>query len=248
MQEWVRAVNEIQPEDGPYEKQQGYRADAVGDNAGDGDGGGHAQQPSPSPKKPDTKKAEPQAEITSAQTGEDGRGYTITSSVEFGYRGVRVDGDVNKYQSDLNYKAGPRLFDASFLMQAKDGKGEVFDSLLITSTGWGADPYGNLRISVEKPEWYKFDGTYRRAKFYRFLNTIANPNWLFSPAQFAVPPNPATGLHGFNTKTEMGDFDLTILPKNRTIRFNVGIRLRGSAVRLTRTITFPVTSSGCSRS
>lgn len=184
--------------------------------------GAAAQQPSPSPKKSDTKKAEPQAEITSAQTGEDGRGYTVTSSVEFGYRGVRVDGDVNKYQSDLNYKAGPRLFDSSFLMQAKDGKGDLFNSLLITSTGWSADPYGNLRISVEKPEWYKFDGTYRRAKYYRFLNTIANPNWLFSPAQFAVPPSPATGLHGFNTKTEMGDFDLTILPKNRTIRFNVG--------------------------
>jgi len=181
-----------------------------------------AQQPTPTPKKTDAKKAAPRAETTSAQTGEDAGDYTITSSIEFGYRGIRVDGDVNKYKSDLNYKAGPRIFDSSFLMQAKDGKGGLFNSLLVTSTGWGADPYGNMRISAEKPEWYRFDATYRRAKYYRVLNNIVNPNWLFSPAAFAVPPNPATGLHGFNTRTEMGDFDLTILPKNRTIRFNVG--------------------------
>lgn len=181
-----------------------------------------AQQPTPTPKKADAKKSEPKAETTSAQTGEDSGDYTITSSLEFGYRGIRVGGDVNKYKSDLNYKAGPRVFDSSFLMQAKDGKGGLFNSLLVTSTGWGADPYGNMRVSVEKPEWYRFDATYRRAKYYRFLNNIANPNWLFSPAAFAVPPNPATGLHGFDTKTEMGDFDLTLLPKNRTIRFNVG--------------------------
>jgi hypothetical protein len=37
-----------------------------------------------------------------------------------------------------------------------------------------------------------------------------------------VAPNPITGEHGYNTNTEMGDFDLTIMPKNRIIRFNVG--------------------------
>jgi hypothetical protein len=37
-------------------------------------------------------------------------------------RGLSVDGDHNKYRSDLNYSAGPRLFDTSFLMKAKDGQ------------------------------------------------------------------------------------------------------------------------------
>ena len=40
--------------------------------------------------------------------------------MEFGYRGLRVGGDLNKYRSDLNYKAGPRVFDSSFLMRARD--------------------------------------------------------------------------------------------------------------------------------
>ena len=161
-----------------------------------------------------------ETETTSQMTGEEAGNYTITSSIEVGYRGQRVGGDANKFKSDLNFKAGPRLFDTSFLAKSKDGKGDLFDTLLVTSTGWGADPYGNMRISIEKPSAYRFEGTYRRFKYYRFLDNLANPNWLFTPT--AVPPSSVTGLHGFNTKTQMGDFDLTILPKNEKIRFNVG--------------------------
>src|SRR5215208_8045924 len=56
--------------------------------------------------------------------------YLVVSSLEFGYRGIAVDGDQNKFQSDLNYKAGPRLFDSSFLMRSKEGNGGLFDTLL----------------------------------------------------------------------------------------------------------------------
>ncbi len=188
-------------------------------------------QPSPEPKQsPQAKKttdakksaAKKSTETTptDATVGADSGNYTITSSIEVGARALRVIGDTNKYKSDLNYHAGVRLFDASFLARSKDGKGGLFDTLLVTSTGWGADPSGNLRISMEQPKWYRFEGTYRRFKYFRYLNNIANPNWLFTG--FPVPPNPATGLHGYNTKTDFGDFDLTILPKNETIRFNVG--------------------------
>ena len=168
-------------------------------------------------KKAATKQAK--EEPTSATVGEDAGAYTVTSSIEFGYRGIAVDGDENKYKSDLNYKAGPRLFDTSFLMKSKNGRG-LFDTMLVTSTGWGADPSGNVRVSVENPQWYRFDGTYRRFKYYRFLNSIVNPLYLFTPV--ARQPNPVAGLHNFNTKTQLGDFDLTILPKNETIKFFVG--------------------------
>ena len=179
-----------------------------------------AQQPSPSP----TPKKSPEATTapSSTEAGEDAGDYTIISSIEFGYRGLSVGGDHNKYQSDLNYKAGPRLFDSSLFMRAKEGKGGLFDTLLVTSTGWGADPNGQLRVSMEKPKLYRFDGTYRRFKYFRFLNNLANPNWIFSPTTFSVLPNPITGEHGYNTRTELGDFDLTLLPKNDKIRFNIG--------------------------
>ena len=148
--------------------------------------------------------------------------YMVIGSLEFGYRGLSVGGDQNKFQSDLNYKAGPRLFDTSYLMRSQEGEGGLFDTLLVTSTGWGADPQGTFRINAEKPKWYRFDGTYRRFKYYRFLNSFANPNWVFSPATFSVAPKVFTGEHGTDTRMQVGDFDVTILPKNEKIRFNVG--------------------------
>ncbi len=168
--------------------------------------GAAAQEPSPTP----------------VQAGDDAGAYTIISTLEFGYRGLAVDGDLNKYQSDLNYRAGPRLFDSSFLMRSQDGKTGLFETALVTATGWGADPNGQFRISVEQPKWYRFDGTYRKFKYFRFLNNFANPNWIFSPSQFSVPPKLGTGEHGYSTETKFGDFDLTLLPKNRLVRFTVG--------------------------
>jgi hypothetical protein len=103
-----------------------------------------AQTPTPSPS--------PAATSTPAQTSNDEGDYSIVSSIELGYRGLRVDGDINKYQSDLNYKAGPRVFDTSFLLRARNGNGGAVDQLLITTTGWGADPQGSVRFSAEKSE------------------------------------------------------------------------------------------------
>jgi hypothetical protein len=176
-----------------------------------------AQQPSPSPSP-----TKSDSTNTPVEQGEKAGDYTAVGSVEFGYRGLSVDGDLNKYKSDLNYKAGPRLFDSSFLLRSTDGKGSLFETLIVNSTGWGADPQGNLRVNVEQPEWYRFDATYRKFKYFRFLNNFANPNWVFSPAQFSVPPKLVTGEHGTDTSVHLGDFDLTLLPKNERIRFNIG--------------------------
>ena len=181
--------------------------------------------PSPAPRKPDSSDTPP-------ESGEDAGDYTVISSLEFGYRGLSVDGDHNKYQSDLNYKVGPRLFDSSFLLRSKNGEGSLFETFLVNSTGWWADPQGNVRASVEQPEWYRFDATYRRFEYFRFLNNFANPNWVFSPPQFSRPPNPVTGEHGHDTSIQLGDFDLTLLPKNERIRLNFGYspeRYRGPA-------------------
>ena len=69
-------------------------------------GAASAQQPTPSPQK--SADAKTQSPAPSRKEEEDAD-YTVTSSLEIGYRGLRVDGDINKYQSDLNYKAGPRI-------------------------------------------------------------------------------------------------------------------------------------------
>src|SRR5918911_1671329 len=177
-----------------------------------------AQQPSPSPQK----SAAAQTQSSAPKAGEDDGPYQITSSVEFGVRGLRVDGDANKYKSDLNYRAGARIFDSSLLMQAREGEGGPFDTLLVTSTGWGADPQGSMRVSVEKSKWYRFDGNFRRFKYFRYLNNIANPNFRTPSCPACRTTEEGTGVHGFNTRQQVGDFDLTLLPKNERFRFNVG--------------------------
>ncbi|HYY98261.1 MAG TPA: hypothetical protein VE642_06695, partial [Pyrinomonadaceae bacterium] len=174
-----------------------------------------AQQPSPSPQQKD---AAAKTQSSAPGDGDEAGDYTVTSSVELGYRGLRVGGDLNKYQSDLNYKAGPRLFDTSLLMQAKEGKGQLFDTLLVTSTGWGGDPQGYMRFSVEKSSLYRFEGNYRRFKYFRSVNNFANPFYV-APS---LPSNPDKGWHGSNTRQEVGDFDLTLLPKNERISFRLG--------------------------
>lgn len=174
-------------------------------------------KPSPSPEKSAAAKTQTS---TPKKAGEEGD-YKVVSSIEIGYRGLRVGGDLNKYQSDLNYKTGPRLFDTSFLLQAKEGKKAFLDNLLVTSTGWGADPYGHMRFSAENSKWFRFDGQYRRFKYYNFLNNLADPNTANSTGSVVVLPT-ATGRHGYNVRQQMGDFDLTLLPKNERVRFTLG--------------------------
>jgi hypothetical protein len=130
--------------------------------------------------------------------------YWITSSIELGARGLSVDGNVNKYRSDVNYRAGFRLFESSLLVRSDPGKGILFDSLVVNSTGWGADPYGHLRVNAEKGRWYRFDATFRRNNYDNFLRNLA------------------LGQHTARYQHNLGDFDLWLLPTNRRVRFNLG--------------------------
>jgi hypothetical protein len=171
-----------------------------------------AQQPTPTPQK----SADAKTQASPAPKAEDEGDYTITSSMEFGYRGLRVGGNLNKYQSDLNYKTGPRLFDSSFLIKGKEGA--AIDTFLVTSTGWGGDPYGHMRVSLENSKWFRFDGNYRRFKYFSALNNIANPTYA-PPSRQA---DPVQGWHSMDIRQQVGDFDLTLLPKNNRIRFNLG--------------------------
>src|SRR5215208_7137325 len=131
--------------------------------------------------------------------------YTFLSSIELGARGVRVDGNADKYRSDVNYRAGFRVFESSFLIRAKEGyKGSLFDSLLVNSTGFGSDPQGYLRLNGEKGRWYRFDANFRRNSYDNFLRNLA------------------LGQHNARYKHNFGDFDLRLLPTNRRVRFDLG--------------------------
>ncbi|HYV06973.1 MAG TPA: hypothetical protein VFB82_20420, partial [Blastocatellia bacterium] len=141
--------------------------------------------------------------------------YTVTSSIELGVRGIAINGNANKYRSDLNYTPGFRIFDSSLLMEAKEGEGFLFDKLMVSSFGWGIgggdhrgnDPNRLLRVNTEKAGVYRFDVNYRRFDYFNSLTTIA------------------LNQHTSNTEYRQGDFDLVVLPNNQKFRLNLGYSL-----------------------
>lgn len=131
-------------------------------------------------------------------------GYEVTSSFEIGVRGVNVNGNDNKYRSDFNYRPGFRVFDSSFLLKNKSNKPRFFDSLLVTSSGWNADPSGFTRISIERVGFYRFDTNIRQVVYFNNLN------------------NHARNGHTADTRHNFGDFDLTLYPNSDKLRLRFG--------------------------
>lgn len=169
-----------------------------------------AQTPSPSPSE-------------NSMVGD----YQVTSTVELGVRGLVFNGSDQKFRSDLNYRAGFRIFDSSFRMVTDRGKGKPFDSLTVTGSGWGSDPSGFVRVNAEKNGGYSFNANVRRLNL---INRISNL---------------ILGLHPSDTKRYFGDFDLTVFPQNEKLRLRFGTSFynargdRGSSHR-TRDV-FPIT-------
>jgi len=180
-------------------------------------GDARAQQPASTadPQKPADKQD---------QTGP----YTVSSSIELGVRAIAINGNANKYRSDLNYTPGFRIFDSSLLMQAKEGEGFLFDKLLVSSFGWGIgggdhrgnDPNRLLRVNAEEAGVYRFDVNYRRFDYFNSLTNLA------------------LNQHTANTEYRQGDFDLVILPNNQKFRLNLGYSLNRNSGPATTTYDY----------
>lgn len=151
-----------------------------------------AQTPAPTPT--------PKAEDTPYSIN----GFEITSSVELGVRGIDVNGNDNKFRSDFNYRPGFRIFDSSFLIENKEKKGRFFDSLLVTASGWNADPTGFFRLNAEKTGLYQFDTSVRKVLYF---NNLANH---------------ALNAHNADTEHFFGNADITIFPESDDLRFRFG--------------------------
>lgn len=137
-------------------------------------------------------------------------GYHMSGSIELGWRWRSLTGNVNKYRSDLNYSQGFRTFDGSVLLESEGVKGKYFDSLLVTNTGWGTDPYGHTRLDIEKTGFYKFDANVRKVNYFNNLS------------------NHALGEHTQNTKNYFSDFDFTLLPQSRKLKLTFGASFNSS--------------------
>ena len=146
--------------------------------------------------------------------------YEYSSSVELGVRGIEVNGDHEKYRSDLNYRPGLRLFDSSIVIKDHTSGYKLFDEAMINASGWGGDPSGSFRVNLDKVGIYKFDSNVRRVRYFNDLKThVVNP----------YLPVAAGSLHNADTLHHFGDFDLTIFPQREDFRIRLGYSVNNTA-------------------
>lgn len=142
--------------------------------------------------------------------GENMGDYNVVNSFEFGYRYSLIGGDLGKYRSDVNYGNGVRLLASSLTVNSRDGKGRIFDEIVLTTLGLGNDPYQSAVLRVQKNRLYRYDLLWRLNEFYNPGLTIA------------------AGQHLMDTRRRWQDHDLTLFPQSK-------VRLRAGYSRNTET-------------
>jgi len=119
------------------------------------------------------------------------------NSFETGYRFNNVDGNLGQYRSDVNYGNGIRLLSSQLSVHSLDGKGGLFDEIVLTTLGLGNDPYQSAMLRVQKNGLYRYDMQWRLNDYYNPALTVAQ------------------GEHLMDTERRMQDHDLTLWPQSR---------------------------------
>ena len=63
------------------------------------------------------------------------------------------------YDTLVNLQSGPRLLGQELSMRPMTRDGALFDTLYLSSFGFGGDPNDMARLRMEKSKWYNFVGS-----------------------------------------------------------------------------------------
>ena len=121
-------------------------------------------------------------------------GYTVSQSFELGYRFRSVDGNSDRYRSDVNFGNGIRLLGSSLSLHSLEGHGKLFDELTLTTQGLGNDPYQSSTLRLQHNKFYRYNLAWR-------LNDYVNPGLIG-----------VYGNHAMNTRRQWQDHDITLFP------------------------------------
>ncbi len=173
-----------------------------------------------------------QEENDTSLIGQVWRNYTVQQSAEVGGRITRVSGNSQMYDTLVNLQSGPRLLSQELSMRPMTRGGGLFDTLYLSSFGFGGDPYDMARLRMEKSHWYSFVALYRRSQNYFNYDLFANPLTLnpgitncSTVVGGVVQPctavfNPKANYYYSNsphlqaTTHNLGDFNLTLFPQS----------------------------------
>ena len=154
---------------------------------------------------------------STADEGKDIGGFHVTQSIELGGRISDVTGSQAMYDTLVNYQTGARILEQSLTMQSLTHQ-DIFDTLTLSSFGWGGDPEQAARLRIAKYHWYTFSGSYQHMQNYFDYNLLANP---LNPSAGANPYIPIlTSPHSYYNRQNLYNYDLVILPMHR-ISFRV---------------------------
>ena len=146
--------------------------------------------------------------------------YHVNFNFEAGYQMASVDGNTSMYDTLVNLHSGPRIFSQFLSMNARNHEGTYFDRLTMSAFGFGGQPQEAVRIMMSKDKWYDFNILYRANQNVWDYNVLANP---LNPVNPIVTIN--TSPHTMDTRRNMGDYSLTLLPASR-------LRFRFAATRV----------------
>lgn len=138
----------------------------------------------------------PTPEPVGSPRGENLGGYNVVNSFETGYRFSRIDGDLGRYRSDVNYRNGVRLLGSNLTVNSRDGHGRFFDEIVLSTLGLGNDPYQSSLLRVQKNRLYRYDMLWRLNEYYNPGLTIAG------------------GLHALDTRRRLQDHDFVLGPES----------------------------------
>ncbi len=116
----------------------------------------------------------PTRETVGTARGQNWEGYNIRQSFEVGVRFLDVDGNRDRYRSDVNYRNGLRLLSSRMEIHSREGQGRFFDELVWTTLGLGNDPYQNVGLRIEKNSLYRYEFNWRLNEYFNPALTISN--------------------------------------------------------------------------
>jgi hypothetical protein len=150
----------------------------------------------------------PTPQAAGSPLGDNAGPYNITNSWEMGYRFHDVDGNRGKYRSDVNFGNGIRLLGGTLGVHSRDGKGRLFDEILLSLRGIGNDPYQFSSFRIQKNALYRYDLLWRSNEFFNPALTISG------------------GDRFLATNRQLQDHDVTLLPQGR-LRILLGYSQNG---------------------
>jgi hypothetical protein len=138
------------------------------------------------------------------ETGRVVGNYTVTSSLEVGYRFEDTGGNRDRYLSDVNVRDGFRVLEYSFDSRSVNGPGALYDSLRADLNNAGGDQSQYYSLRMDKRRVYRFDSHVRRFNYFR------------------VPgPTFALGFRNHDLRQQISDYNLKLFPQ-RAVRLNFG--------------------------